>query len=247
MRAVVIGPGGIGGEIVRSLVAAGHEVVVGRRGTRADADLPGVPEYPVDVSDPAACRDFVSDVWRKEGPADAVVNCFGAMAEGPFLRSDAEVMDRMYETNLQGVAHVCRAAAFRLMKNGGGAIVNVGSAVSLAGVPGLTAYSASKAALAGFGRSLAAELARYRITVNTVSPGFLDSGPTAGRPDAWKRKVAEHVPLGRLGTPSDVAALVTALVSPDMSYVTGQEFVVDGGWTLGSAALSRDLLELDRG
>ncbi|MBT2471459.1 SDR family oxidoreductase [Streptomyces sp. ISL-66] len=250
MRALVIGPGGIGGEVVRALTGAGHEVVVGRRGDPDTVDAAeglGVKSFPVDVGDPESCKRFVSAVWKDAGPFSAVVNCFGEMAEGPLLRSGPEDLERLFAANVQGVANVCRAVSFRLMKGGGGTIVNVGSAVSRAGVPGLTAYAASKGALVSFGRSLAAELARYRITCNTVLPGFIDSGPTARRTDAWKDAVARHVPLGRLGTPADVAAVVTALVSPSMGYVTGQEFVVDGGWTLGSAVLADDLMGLDRG
>ncbi|MFI2369834.1 SDR family NAD(P)-dependent oxidoreductase [Streptomyces sp. NPDC018833] len=247
MRAIVIGPGGLGMEVVRALTDAGHEVVVGLRGDPDALPGLGVKSHRVDVTDSRSCKEFMAAVWKDVGPCSAIVNCFGTIEEAPLVGSSPEHLERLLKVNVEGVAHVCRAAAFRLMKNGGGTIVNVGSAVSRAGVPGLSGYAASKGALSSYGRALAAELARYRITCNTVLPGFIDSGPTAQRSDAWKRTVAEHIPLGRLGTPADVAALVTALVSPAMSYVTGQEFVVDGGWTLGSATLARDLLEADRG
>lgn len=241
MRAVVIGTGGIGIEVVKTLRDRGHEVVIGWHKNNSDRS-PGVR---IDVTDLNSCQEFFATVWREFGPAQAVVNCFGVVEEAPLLRMDPAQMEQVLALNLNGVVHVCRAAAFRLMKAGGGTFVNVGSAASELGVPGLSLYSASKGALVSFGRSLAAELAPYRITCNTVLPGFVDCGATATRSPAWKAAVAKHIPLGRLGSAAEVAALVAHLVSPEARYVTGQEFVIDGGWTLGSAALIRDLLEAE--
>ncbi|MEU1181203.1 SDR family oxidoreductase [Streptomyces sp. NPDC005820] len=246
MRAAVIGVGGIGTEVVRALRSRGHEVVAGWHSSPQAAERLGVPGAAIDARDPDSCREFLAWVWRTQGPCAAVVNCFGTVAEGPLLKTDAKAVEQILDANLLGVVNVCRAVAFRLMKAGGGSIVNIGSAASRLGVPGLSGYTAAKSALAGFGRALAAEFARYQVTCNTVSPGFVDCGGTAQRPEAWKAAVARHIPLGRLGTAADVAALAAHLASPESRYITGQEFVVDGGWTLGSPVLAADLTEADR-
>jgi NAD(P)-dependent dehydrogenase (short-subunit alcohol dehydrogenase family) len=247
VRVAVIGPGGIGGAVIRALQAAGHEVVVGwheRSGAPEEFSAAGAR---IDVTDFQSCRDFFATVWREAGPCTALVNCFGVVQDAPLIKDDPESMSRQVSLNLMGVLQVCRAVAFRLMKARDGAIVNIGSAVTELGLPGLSVYSATKSALTGFGRSLAVELAPYHVTCNTVLPGFVDCGGTASRPPDWKKTVERHIPLGRLGSPTDIAAMVTYLVSPSGRYITGQEFVVDGGWTLGSPALARDLAEISHG
>jgi 3-oxoacyl-[acyl-carrier protein] reductase len=247
VRAIVIGPGGIGSAVITALQAQGHEVIVGWHENPAAAAEFSATGARVDVTDFQSCRDFFAAVWRDAGPCHALVNCFGVVHEAPLLKEDPESIARQVNLNLLGVLLACRAVAFRLMKAGGGAIVNIGSAVSQSGLPGLSVYSATKGALIGFGRSLAAELAPYQVTCNTVLPGFVDCGGTASRAPEWKKTVERHIPLGRLASPDDVAAMVTHLVSPAGRYITGQEFVVDGGWTLGSPALVRDLAEISRG
>jgi 3-oxoacyl-[acyl-carrier protein] reductase len=247
VRTVVVGPGGIGSEVVRTLAARGHDVVVGWHRSKEALDGLPVPAVPVDVTDPDSCKELVATVWRGSGPFSALVNCFGVVDGAPLLRAQPDDVRRMLDVNFTGVVNICRAAAFRLMKAGGGAIVNVGSAASEIGLPGLSVYAATKGALVSFGRSVAAELAPYGVTCNTVLPGFIDAGATAARSAEWKAAVARHIPLGRLGSAADVAELVAYLVSPAGRYITGQELVVDGGWTLGTTALARDLVEVDRG
>jgi 3-oxoacyl-[acyl-carrier protein] reductase len=132
-------------------------------------------------------------------------------------------------TNLKPAFRLSKAVLRGMMKARSGRIIQIGSVVGTSGNPGQANYAAAKAALVGFTKSLAQEVGSRNITVNCVAPGFIDTDMTRGLPDAQRAKLLEHIPLGRLGSPEDVAAAVAFLASPQAAYITGTTLHVNGG------------------
>ena len=137
----------------------------------------------------------------------------------------------MIETNLSSVFYFCRAVGMVMMRQRYGRIINVSSVSGLTGNPGQANYSASKAGVIGFTRTIAKELASRKITVNAVAPGFITTDMTDVLPDKVKEKVKEIIPMGRMGEPDDIADLVCCLSGPGAGFLTGQVIAVDGGMT----------------
>ena len=148
-----------------------------------------------------------------------------------FLRMDESDWDLVLEVNLKG-AFLCTKSVARLMRKTGGAIVNIASVVGVTGNAGQANYSASKAGLIGLTKTCAKELARYGIRVNAVAPGFIDTPMTQKLSADVQKQVVAGVPMGRFGTPEDVAAAVAFLAGPESSYVTGQVLRVCGGMVM---------------
>ena len=136
-----------------------------------------------------------------------------------------EVLD----TNLTGAMRLSRACLKGMLKARGGRIISISSVVGYSGNPGQTNYAAAKAGLAGFSRALAQEIAARGITVNVVAPGFIDTDMTRALDEQQRERLAETIPLGRLGQPDDIAATVAWLASPAAAYITGQTIHVNGG------------------
>jgi 3-oxoacyl-[acyl-carrier protein] reductase len=166
------------------------------------------------------------------GKLDFLVNNAGVTRDGLFLRMKADDFDAVLSTNLRGTFLVCKAFARSMAKAQGGRIVNIGSVVGLSGNAGQANYAASKAGLIGLSKSLAQEFGGRNLTVNVIAPGFIATDMTAGLTPEIKDGMLKSIPLGRFGSPDDIAASVLFLCSDAGGYITGQTLVVDGGMTM---------------
>ena len=182
-----------------------------------------------DVADTAACAGAVDEVVNAHGRLDVLVNNAGVAVDGLVMRFKDEDWDRVLDTNLKGAFALVRAAARPMMKQRGGAIINVTSVVGEMGNAGQAAYAASKAGLIGLTKSVARELASRNIRCNAVSPGFIETDMTHVLGEDLKKNLLGQVPLGRLGRSEDVAQAVLFLASDAAAYVTGETLKVNGG------------------
>lgn len=160
---------------------------------------------------------------------DILVNNAGITRDTLLIRMKEEDWDTVQDINLKGVYLTCKAAAKHMMKKRQGRIINISSVVGITGNPGQANYAASKAGIIGFSKSIAKELAPRGILVNVVAPGFIDTDMTSVLGEKVKDNILSQIPLGRYGSPEDVAKLVTFLASDDNQYITGQVINIDGG------------------
>ncbi len=184
-----------------------------------------------DVADAAAVTDAIKAIGKDHGGLDILVNNAGVAINGLLMRFKDEQWQRSIQVNLAGAFHCARAAASLLLRaKEAGRIVNITSVVGESGNGGQAAYAASKAGLIGLTTSLAKELASRGVTVNAVSPGFIDTDMTAEHlPEAARAKLLEQIPLARIGVADDVAHAVAFLAGPEAGYITGQVLRVNGG------------------
>jgi len=183
----------------------------------------------LDVTDRNATDAVVKDVEARYGAITILVNNAGVTRDNLLLRMKDEEWDAILATNLTPVYRLSKAVMRGMMKARHGRIVNIGSVVGSSGNAGQANYAAAKAALIGFTKSLAQEVGSRNITVNCVSPGFIDTDMTKALPDAAREALLGKIPLGRLGSPGDIAHAVAFLVGPGGGYVTGTTLHVNGG------------------
>jgi 3-oxoacyl-[acyl-carrier protein] reductase len=183
----------------------------------------------LDVNDVAQIETVLAEVASKFGEVTILVNNAGITRDTLLMRMKAEDWDAVISTNLTSVYRMSQAVLRPMMKARTGRIISISSVVGHMGNAGQTNYAAAKAGMAGFTKSLAAEVGSRNITVNCVAPGFIDTDMTAELPEAIKTKMLENVPLGRLGNTNEIAATVAFLASPSAAYITGETIHVNGG------------------
>ena len=229
------GSRGIGQAIAATLHGAGAKVaILARDGARAQEVAAALGStargYACDVARSADVETAVAAVERDLGPLDIVVNNAGITRDNLLFRIGEDDWDTVLDTNLKGTFLVTKYAARGMIKRRWGRIVNITSIVGLAGNKGQSNYTASKAGLVGFTRSVAKELASRNVLVNAVAPGYIDTELTRTIiSEPAKKALQAAIPLGRLGQAGDIAGAVLFLASDLASYITGQVLVVDGG------------------
>ncbi len=239
--AVVTGAsGGIGQAIAERLAQDGADLVLcGQNAERLEesavkARLHGhrVEKVALDVSKGSAVQEAVGQIEKMMGRIDILVNNAGITKDGLVLRMSEEDWDQVMAVNLKSVFLFTKAVSRPMMKQRSGSIVNMSSIIGLIGNAGQGNYSASKAGIIAFSKSVAKELASRGVRVNSIAPGFIETTMTAKMPGELQTKMLESIPLGRYGKPEDVASAVSFLAGDDSSYMTGQVLTVCGGMVM---------------
>ena len=230
-RVVLVSGGnrGIGRAVAGRFAAGGDRVAVTVRGTPPD----GLLGLPCDVTDTAAVDKAVATVEETLGTVEVLVANAGITDDKLLLQMDEASFASVLDTNLVGTYRVVRRATSKMIRARRGRIVLISSVVALSGGAGQVNYAASKAGLIGFARSLARELGGRQVTVNVVSPGFVETDMTAVLPEGRRQEILAAVPLGRMASPDEVAEVVRFVASEEAGYVTGAVIPVDGGLGMG--------------
>jgi len=225
---------GIGRAVAEAFVAEGARVVATDVNEKALASLEGAELRRLDVTDGAAIRALAGEL----GPLDILFNCAGYVHQGTVLETEDSDWDRSFDVNVKPMYRLIRAALPGMLAKGGGSIVNVASvASSLKGVTNRCAYSASKAAVIGLTKSVAADYVARGIRCNAICPGTVESPSLedrmkalGGNLDEVRKAFTARQPMGRMGKPAEIAQLAVYLASDESSFTTGTTHIIDGGW-----------------
>jgi len=228
---------GIGQAIARALAAQGAEVVgtatseAGAESITNDLQSAGYKGDGIvmNVADPASIEAGLKELTDEFGAITVLVNNAGITRDNLLMMMKDEQWDEIIQTNLTSVFKLSKSVIRPMMKARRGRIICIGSVVGLTGDPGQTNYSAAKAGLLGFTKSLAREIGSRNITVNTVAPGFIDTDMTRELPEEQREALTKQIPLNKLGDPQDIANAVAFLASPLAAYITGETINVNGG------------------
>lgn len=231
------GTRGIGSAIVKQFAASGATVATNYRNQeqaekfQAQIKKAGfdVHIYQADVSDFDACRQLIATVEQDLGPIDILVNNAGVTQDTTLRKMTREQWDTVMRINLDSVYNMCRNVIEGMLERGSGRIINISSINGQKGQMGQSNYAASKAGMHGFTMALAQEVARKGITVNTVSPGYIATDMVMAVPEETRNKIVAQIPVSRLGTPEEVADIVTFVASDKAGFITGADISANGG------------------
>lgn len=236
-RSVLVTGGnrGIGLAIAHAFADAGDKVAFTYRSGEPPAALTerGCLAVKCDITDPEQVEQAYKEIEQAHGPVEVLVANAGVTRDQLLLRMSEEDFSSVIETNLTGTFRVVKRASRAMLRARKGRIVLISSVVGLLGSAGQSNYAASKAGLIGFARSLSRELGSRSITVNVVTPGFVDTDMTRALNDEQRAGIVGQVPMGRYGQPEEIAAVVRFLSSADAAYITGAVIPVDGGLGMG--------------
>jgi len=231
---------GIGREIALTFASEGADIVVGdinlQKAIKTQSEIEALGRkalaLELDVADYAQLTQGINKILDKFGKVDILVNNAGITKDNLMLRMGDAEWDAVLSVNLKGTFNCTKAVSRLMIKQRCGKIINIASIIGIIGNAGQANYSASKAGIIALTKTAAKELASRNINVNAVAPGFIQTEMTARLPEGLKQKMREAIPLGRFGSPGDVAAVCVFLASEEASYITGQTIIVDGGMVM---------------
>lgn len=235
------GSRGIGRAIAIALAQSGAKVVLNYHGHEQEAQevvkaivAEGGEALAIqgDVANAQTAEKLVNAAVEKFSKLDILVNNAGITRDNLLIRLKEEEWDQVLNVNLKGMFYLTKAALKPMMKQRSGRIINISSVVGVAGNVGQANYAAAKAAVLGFTKSVAKEVASRQILVNAVAPGYIATSMTEQLPEQLKAELLRNIPLGRMGNPEEIAQVVVFLASPAASYITGQTIIVDGGMVM---------------